>query len=210
MVGSSASVTFEVTSAEYLPDLGMQRLVNFTVLCWVPSSEQSFIHVESKRLHIPDVDIQINGQGEFLAPIESVVDTNTCIVITISFLCIYIHVATNDQQAVQLPANQLATVTASFVNPLNTTMTNIQFYVEGSGLLYPQTLSTRHANISLFCYAGGSKEFACTQRMSTAFEHVYCVSTLSLGNQVDQFCSRFSHLCVVMVYNPAKPIFVRN
>ena len=63
-VGSSASVTFEVNSAEYLPDLGMQRLVNFTVMCWVPSPEQSFIHVESKRLHIPDVDIQINGQGE--------------------------------------------------------------------------------------------------------------------------------------------------
>lgn len=114
-VGSSASVNFEVTSAEYLPDLGMQRLVNFTVMCWVPSSEQSFIHVESKRLHIPDVDIQINGQ------------------------------ATNDQQSVQLPANQPANVVASFVNPLNAAMTKIQFYVEGSGLLYPQTLSASDA-----------------------------------------------------------------
>ena len=61
-----------MTSAEYLPNLGTQRLVNFTVLCWVQSAEQSFIHIESKRLHIPDVAIQINGKGESHASIKNV------------------------------------------------------------------------------------------------------------------------------------------
>ena len=56
----------------------------------------------------------------------------------------YIHIAANDQQAVQLPANKPAIVIASFVNPLNATMTSIKFYVEGSGLLSPQTINTRY------------------------------------------------------------------
>ena len=71
-VGSTASATFQVKSAEYLSDLGSDRLVEFTVSCLVESPKQSVIFVESKRLHGPNIAVQINGKGESHTSIKNV------------------------------------------------------------------------------------------------------------------------------------------
>ena len=75
--------------------------------------------------------------------VEAVTDFNFVLKETFRFKTPDVDVTLGDGSTSKIPPGQVTQCSATFSNPLSVDLTQVVWYIEGSGLLNPQTISGR-------------------------------------------------------------------
>lgn len=111
----SDSWTVRVKSTSYLPHLREQALLSVTLLGVVEETKQTWVTMTPCRLHTPDLTIKVDSK------------------------------TVKEDESVKLKAGKTYPVRVYFTNPLEKTLTNVIFFVEGARLTKPLKIPVKNA-----------------------------------------------------------------